>query len=109
MKQVVTSTFIIGAIVIGLSVMVGRASAQVPPDQMPSLTPAWQEWALSIPASVNPVTDLNGDDCMVGQRGPIWFLAGNPPGASPVARTCSVPADKTLFFPVVNAISFSLP
>jgi hypothetical protein len=46
---------------------------------------------------------------MVGQRGPIWFLAGNFTGAPSVTRNCFVPADKTLFFPVINGINFSAP
>jgi hypothetical protein len=48
---------------------------------------------------------------VVGQRGPIWFLGGFFGGTDdkPVTRTCSVPADKVLFFPVANNFSFNTP
>jgi hypothetical protein len=58
----------------------------------------WQ-WALSIPTAENPVVDATGAKCMVGQRGKYWFLA----------RTCTVPANVKLFFPVINAINFDTP
>jgi hypothetical protein len=45
---------------------------------------------------------------MVGQRGSIWFLAGEF-GGSGVTRTCSVPAGVSLFFPIANAINFNTP
>jgi hypothetical protein len=92
----------------------------IPPWQLPELTAEWWQWALSIPQPVdintgeaiapfNPLVDPSGAACMVGQRGPIWFLAGNFTGALAITRACSVPADKTVFFPVINAVSFSAP
>jgi hypothetical protein len=42
---------------------------------------------------------------MFGQRGPIWFLAGN----ETAPRSCSVPEGTTLFFPVVNIVNFNTP
>jgi hypothetical protein len=38
---------------------------------------------------------------MVGQRGPVWFLAGTLFGG-PATRTCSIPEGEWLFFPVIN-------
>jgi hypothetical protein len=38
----------------------------------------------------------------------IWFLGGVFGGGT-ATRTCSVPADKTLFFPVANAINVNSP
>jgi hypothetical protein len=52
--------------------------------------------------------DATGANCMVGQRGFVWFLAGVFPGGN-ATRTCSVPADKALFFPVANQINFNTP
>ena len=48
-----------------------------------------------------------GRFCAQGQRGDIWFLAGNLDGtpASPIKRSCTIPAGKALFFPLVNAFS----
>ena len=66
----------------------------------------WQQWAYSIPDSNHPLFD-NGD-CSVGQSGPVWFLGGKfcPNGAAcayrPILRNCRIPADKALYFPIVN-------
>jgi len=51
----------------------------------------------------------SGDDtCMIGQRGPIWFLGAVLGGGSAV-RTCSVPEGNSLFFPVINYVNFYSP
>src|SRR5882672_533857 len=72
------------------------------------LAAQWWQWALSIPTTVNPLEDVNGANCMVGQRGLVWFLAGAFNGGT-VTRTCSVPDQATLFFPVINSINFNTP
>src|SRR5262249_19270369 len=36
----------------------------------------WWQFVFSIPQKVNPLLDEDGDDCMVGQYGPVWFLMG---------------------------------
>jgi hypothetical protein len=56
---------------------------------------------MSAPDEENPVSDLTGSHCAIGQRGPVWFLAGGF-GSSKVHRVCSIPAGKALFFPVIN-------
>jgi hypothetical protein len=66
---------------------------------------AWWQWALSIPVASHPLFD-NGD-CSVGQSGPVWFLGGKfcQTGGncgSTALRSCSVPAGKALFFPILN-------
>jgi hypothetical protein len=60
----------------------------------------WWQWALSIPASENPQFDPTGEDCAVGQSGPVWFLAGTP--GFPATRTCTVPTGKFILFPIIN-------
>jgi len=60
----------------------------------------WWQWALAQPAAVNPLFDTTGAYCGQGQLGPVWFLAGAFGGT--FVRSCSVPAGKALFFPVVN-------
>ena len=77
-------------------------------DNPPDLTAQWWQWALSIPTSVNPMLDGNGDNCMVGQRDSVWFLAGAFFGGT-AKRTCSVPEGVPLFFPVANAVNFNAP
>jgi hypothetical protein len=72
------------------------------------LSAEWWQWALSIPTSVNPQIDSDGKNAVVGQRGPVWFLAGVFFGGT-ATRTCSVPEGSALFFPVVNAINLNTP
>ena len=50
------------------------------------LTAQWWQWVLSIPTDNNPTLDTTGEDCMVGQHGPIWFLTGaNFGGVTPLS------------------------
>jgi hypothetical protein len=63
----------------------------------------WWQFVLSFPASENPLFDPDGSRCMIGQRGPVWFLVGwFGPGAA--TRACSVPDGAALFFPVLNVV-----
>jgi hypothetical protein len=73
------------------------------------LTAQWWQWAFSIPTMQNPLSDQTGQNCMIRQRGSVWFLAGLPSGGT-ASRTCSViPAGTTLFFPVINAVGYNSP
>jgi hypothetical protein len=86
-----------------------QAVAKTSPDaDLPALAAQWWQWALSIPTSVNPLEDVNGANCMVGQRGSVWFLAGAFSGGT-VSRSCSVPDQVTLIFPVINQVNFNTP
>lgn len=89
-------------------------AAQVPPAAAESgglkaLSAQWWQWALSIPASHNRLLDTTGQNCMVGQRGSTWFLAGLFGGGAPVIRNCTVPDNVSLFFPVVNSVNLNSP
>jgi hypothetical protein len=66
----------------------------------------WWKWAQSIPLSSNPLTDTDGRYCGEGQKGPVWFLGGawGPLLGQPVSRTCSVPSNRSIFFPISNSI-----
>jgi hypothetical protein len=68
----------------------------------------WWQWVNSIPGSVNPMLDSTGENCAVGQHGDTWFLAGNWTGTE-VTRTCVIPANVKLFFPVLNYIGADTP
>jgi len=64
-------------------------------------TAKWWQWALSIPTKDNPVVDETGEKCGVGQNDTnVWFLAGT--GGGKITRTCTVPAGKAIFFPMIN-------
>ena len=60
----------------------------------------WWQWVYSIPTAENPVVDTTGANADEGQRGPVWFLAGNFGGTT--VRDVSVPEGKSLFFPIFN-------
>lgn len=65
----------------------------------------WWQWALQAGATDNPLTDTTGEHCRVGQRGPVWFLAGTFFSSDVTARSCTVPGGKALFFPVLNVFA----
>jgi hypothetical protein len=110
----------VAAVVLGLQVL---ASAETVPPEESLVFPRhavpfghtyseraaqWQQWALSIPVSTHPLFDHG--DCRVGQTGKVFFLgarvcSNTDDNCDPkkVARACSVPTGKALFFPVVNA------
>ena len=77
-------------------------------DSFRELSAQWWQWALSIPVPNNPLIDSTGANCMVGQRGPVWFLAGSVLGV-PVTRSCTIPEGVKLFFPVLNNAFFNSP
>ncbi len=96
------------AIVLGLTMLaVPSALAQwvLPPDSVvygrtySEWSAEWWQWAFSIPVATHPLFD-NGN-CSVGQSGPVWFLGGSFVSNTAV-RSCTVPAGKMLFFPILN-------
>lgn len=92
----------------------GPALAQtlplIPPDKLVAgatqeeWSKRWWHWAMSFEDEDSPVADADGSLCASGQSGPVWFLAGSY-GTARTVRSCRVPAGKTLFFPLVNAIA----
>ena len=72
------------------------------------LSAEWWQWAASIPSAANPLVTTNGD-CMVGQRGDIWFLSGVFNGSGPITRTCALPEGVSLFFPLINNVNINTP
>ena len=68
----------------------------------------WWKWALSFPDGRNPVQDETGELCDLGQRGPVWFLAGSF-GVTGVERECTIPAGKAIFYPLVNSFWIDEP
>jgi hypothetical protein len=95
---------VIAGIGLVLLMPIKKAFAQSPGQ----LSAEWEQWALSIPTVVNPLTDTTGEDAVVGQRGPVWFLAGTS-GGGPAVRNIFVPEGTTLFFPVINSVNINTP
>ena len=77
-------------------------------DPFKALSAQWWQWVLSIPTPANPLTDVTGVNCMMGQRGDVWFLTGTLFGGT-VSRRCSVPYGVPLFFPIVNSVQVNTP
>jgi len=65
----------------------------------------WWQWAFSFERARSPIADRTGEMCASRQSGDIWFLAGTY-GTARTERTCTVPFGKTLFFPLINYVTF---
>lgn len=98
------------------------AEAVLPNDAVIGMTygdwgAAWQQWLQSIPADNNPALDNNGDKCAEQQSaGPVFYLVGaitdevpDTPLITEVTRDCTVPANRYLFFPILNVSSDTVP
>jgi hypothetical protein len=57
----------------------------------------WYRWLVAIPAG------NVASDCSIGQSGPVWFL--DIPAGAAVVRSCTVPAGKSIFFPILAVVS----
>lgn len=68
---------------------------------------AWVQWATSIPGTTNPINDTTGEFAAIGQAGDVWFLAGS--AGQTVTRNITVPANKALFFPIINTYWVNTP
>jgi hypothetical protein len=66
---------------------------------------SWWQWAGSFERSGSPVADKTGERCHLKQSGPVWFLAGTY-GTRRTIRSCTVPAGKHLFFPLINYVVY---
>jgi len=66
-------------------------------------TRLWQ-WSLALPAQDHPSSDTPNYDVTAGQSGEVWYIPGVvffEPGHS-VVRSCTIPADTSLFVQVIN-------
>ncbi len=75
-----------------------QSATSLPPSKQ--LAREWMRWGMEQPYTTGPISDPTGDECAMGQEGPVWFLAGTYGGA--VTRHCTIPAGKQLYFPLVN-------
>ncbi|MBM4202415.1 MAG: hypothetical protein FJ189_14190 [Gammaproteobacteria bacterium] len=66
------------------------------------LSARWWQWALSGPDGRNAIQDETGKFCGLNQpKGYVWFLAGTL-GKTGVERHCTIPANRKIFYPLVN-------
>jgi hypothetical protein len=107
----------VGAALLSLATVPVTAAPVLLPPTVPigGLTQAqqsgeWWRWAISFPSGANPVQETTGALSFVGDRGPVFFLAGafvGPNGVGTADRSVTVREGQTLFFPLVNAVSDS--
>lgn len=97
------------SVILALVVVAPVASGAAPSPSTQELAAAWWQWALEEPAGQNPLEgNYDGSvppgDIQCDGRNPsgVWFLAGSTGGIS--ERSCTIPAKKPLFFPVLNVI-----
>jgi hypothetical protein len=62
-------------------------------------TAKWWQWFIGIPNSQQPFADATGEKCGTNQGGPVWYLLG---AAGKVERTCTIPSDKAILFPILD-------
>ena len=109
-KQVSLLLFVV--VVAGLLAIIGTAAADssvtpIPPDgYYEQLAMDWWQWAATVPADqFHPLIKSGRVDCGLGREDQtVWFLGGSFGGSGKATRACDVPADKFLFFPIVNII-----
>ena len=97
---------------LGVAVQSINNPGVVPPNALPEglslaqWSALWWQQILAIPIGRNPLLDTNGQNCAEGKHeGPndnVWFLAGTPGGL--VTRTCTIPTNTRILFPVVNTV-----
>ena len=64
---------------------------------------SWCNWLLSIPKKNNPAIDESGKYCSIDQNDKnVWYLAGTFGNDVSVKRKCIIPADKAIFFPILE-------
>lgn len=65
----------------------------------------WWQWTYTMSKEDSPVRDRTGENCHIGQKGNVWFLAGGY-GTSKISRECVIPEGKHIFFPVINMVYY---
>jgi hypothetical protein len=102
-KQIlITALSVILALV--LAAPVASAKGASPSQEgLDALTAAWWNWAFSKDPSPLEGPYTGGKQCKGEFVDGVFFLAGSTTG-DPVERTCTVPANTPILFPVVNVV-----
>lgn len=107
-RRLLARASIVAALLVGSAGCSSSAGIRIgltppPPSAAARSLPArWWSWVESVPAERNPVDDPTGADCALEQPSDVWFLAGTHGGAA--TRSCTIPADRPIYFPVINRI-----
>jgi len=114
MKSLVVRLLALSLPVFALAGETGGPAPLVPPSEkvagrsQAEWSRSWWQWAGSFSDSESPVADKKGSRCHLAQNGAVWFLAGTY-GTQRTIRTCTVPAGKFLYFPLINFVVFPRP
>jgi hypothetical protein len=100
MKRLFVALFL--ALLLALVVAIPTASGKRNAN-LANLTAEWWNWAASINPSPIEGSYNGGPRCEGEYVEGVFFLAAAG-GTDPVRRTCTVPADTPIFFPVVNLV-----
>ena len=86
-----------------IATIVGPASAaskqQFPSSLIKHLSVKWWQWAFSIPAGENPISDDTGKDCEKGDMGRVFFLAGTTGGSA--TRDGTISHEQAILVPIL--------
>jgi hypothetical protein len=90
------------SVILALAVAAPIASGQTAsqPQDLKALSGEWWTWAISKPSPLDG-DYIQGRRCKGEFVEGVFFLAGTQGGEA--TRTCTVPADTALFFPVLNS------
>jgi hypothetical protein len=109
-RAIVMALSVVLALVVAAPMALGQVEqGAATPAQGGDLAAAQWQWALEKPIPKNPLLGSysGGPKCagtpLSNTAGATWFLTGTLDG-SPVTRTCTVPAGKNLFFPVLDVV-----
>jgi hypothetical protein len=102
-RIVVIILSVILALVVAAPIASGQTSSQS--QDLGKLTGDWWNWAFATSPSPLEGSYTGGGQCNGRYVNGVFFLAGAAGGAPPsVERTCTVPANTPILFPVVNVI-----
>jgi hypothetical protein len=115
LKWILCGVLLAGGLSIGPTSQIAKGSGNPNPGVIPPHARAhglsyaewgvqWWRWAYSFPLAEFPPSQSGELDCDLGQSGSVWFLAGTV-GQGPVMRSCTIPAGKPLFFPIVSYLN----
>jgi hypothetical protein len=61
----------------------------------------WVQWSEAGPVGQNAITDTTGEFCGANQpKQDVWYLAGTFGGQPRAERSCTIPKDRALFYPL---------
>lgn len=76
--------------------------------QVAELANQWWQWVYTFPRQAGPTVDNTGAMCAFMQSERTWFLA-NSDTPEVVDRTCTIPVETRVFFPIISNVQFSPP